>query len=66
MNTSVYIGIILFALGLFVWLFGMTKARGLKNGLAPASKSTIRKYQIVGAIGVLLFFSGIILAIFTL
>ncbi|MCH5220085.1 MAG: hypothetical protein J1F20_05890 [Muribaculaceae bacterium] len=63
MNGAVYTGIILFAIGLFVWLFGISKSRGLQNGFAPVSRSTIRRYQIIGAVGAVLFFGGLILAV---
>lgn len=65
MNAAVYTGIIIFAIGLFVWLFGISKLRGLQNSFAPVKPGTIRRYQIVGAIGAVLFFGGIALAVFS-
>lgn len=65
MNTFVYIGIVIFALGLFVWLFGASKLRGLQNSYVPVPASKIRFYQILNWLGIIMFVGGLLLSIFT-
>ena len=63
MNTLVYIGIIAFALGFFLWLYGLSRLRGLQNSFVPVPSSRIRNYQVVKWVGGLMALAGIILAI---
>lgn len=65
MNPFVYIGIIIFAIGLFTWLFASSKLRGLQNSFIPVSASKIHTFQIINIIGIVLFIGGILLSILT-
>lgn len=65
MNAWVYLGIVLFVIGLFTWLFAASKMRGLQNSFVPATPTKIRTLQIVCWAGIILFLGGIVLAIFT-
>ncbi len=64
MNTFVYIGIVLFAIGFFVWLFGVSRLRGAQNSFAPVPAAKIKSARIATWIGAILFFGGILLSIF--
>ena len=66
MNASVYVGIIIFVLGIFTWLFGASKLKALQNSFVPASPAKIRLFQAVSWIGALCSIGGIVLAILSL
>lgn len=65
MNTLVYIGIVLCAIGFFTWLFGASRLRGAQHSFAPVSAGKIKSARIVAWCGSILFFGGILLSIFT-
>lgn len=65
MTITVYIGAIIFAIGLFTWLFAASKLRGLQSSFVPVASSKIRLYQVVTWVGILLFIGGLLLSIFT-
>lgn len=60
MNGLVYTGIIISAIGLFLWLFAGSRLRGLQNSFIPVPPSRIRLFQVLSWIGAIMFFGGII------
>lgn len=66
MTCWVYLGIVLFALGLFTWLFAASKLKGYQNSFVPASPGRLRLFQFIMWTGIVFFIGGIALAIFTL
>ena len=66
MNALVYIGIFIFAVGLFLWLFAGSKLRGLQNSFVPVSPGKIRCYQVFNWLGILMFVGGLLLSIFSI
>lgn len=65
MNDLVSVGIVIFAVGLFTWIFGLSRLRGCQNSLMPVSPSKIRVSQLITWIGAILFVGGIALAIYS-
>lgn len=65
MNACVYIGIVIFAIGLFLWLFAASKLKGFQNSFVPVPANKICIFQVLTWVGVVCFLGGIALAIFS-
>ena len=63
MNAYVYIGIVLFAIGLFTWLFATSRLRNSRNSFVPVTPSRISLMQKINIVGWVLFIGGLAMSI---
>lgn len=63
MSPYVYIGIVLFTIGLFTWLFATSRIRNKQSSFVPQTPGSIRKLQAINVIGWILFIGGLLMSI---
>ena len=66
MNSLTYIGIIIFVIGLFVWMFGASRLKSEQNSYSPVSPNKIKTSKMINLTGILMFVGGIVLAFIAL